>query len=383
MQAKDSSNTSLSQEELSRYARHLNLPEIGIAGQQRLKAGSVLCAGAGGLGSPILLYLAAAGIGRIGIVDCDKVETSNLQRQVVHSSNCIGEAKTESARNRILEINPNCKVDMYQKRLCNDNILQIISPYDIVCDCTDNFPSKYLINDACVILEKPNIYGAIQQFEGQASVFNLNSNSPNYRDLVPIPPPPNEIPTCAAGGVLGVLPGLIGMIQAIETIKIIANIGEPLNGRILVFDALTMKFRELNLEPNVNTIKADGLINYKEFCGLNHKSNYRSSTFTGESISPKNLELIINSGENDFAIVDVRTQKEADASSIRGSELIPLDSIKNGKSIEKLRAISLEKKIYIYCASGKRSKQAINELSKHGIHSINIDGGIQAWNEQI
>ncbi|NES95392.1 MAG: molybdopterin-synthase adenylyltransferase MoeB, partial [Desertifilum sp. SIO1I2] len=239
----------LTKEDYERYSRHLILPEIGLDGQKRLKAASVLCIGTGGLGSPLLLYLAAAGIGRIGIVDFDVVDYSNLQRQVIHGTSWVGKPKIESAKNRILEINPDCQVDLYETRLSSENALQIVEPYDIVIDGTDNFPTRYLVNDACVLLNKPNVYGSIFRFEGQATVFNYQ-DGPNYRDLYPEPPPPGMVPSCAEGGVLGILPGIIGVIQATEAVKIITGAGTTLSGRLLLYNALEMKFRELKLRPN-------------------------------------------------------------------------------------------------------------------------------------
>ena len=225
-------------EEIARYARHISLPEIGFKGQEKLKQSSVACIGTGGLGSPLLIYLAAAGVGRIGIVDFDVVEHSNLQRQIIHSTSSIGLLKTDSAKQHILKINPSCQVDLFNQKITSGNALEILKTYDVICDCSDNFPTRYLINDACLILKKPNIYGSIARFEGQASVFNLKEDSPNYRDLIPIPPPRELIPSCSEAGVLGVLPGIIGTIQATEVIKIIANIGYPLDGRLLIFLSL-------------------------------------------------------------------------------------------------------------------------------------------------
>ncbi|MEM9511926.1 MAG: molybdopterin-synthase adenylyltransferase MoeB, partial [Cyanobacteria bacterium P01_E01_bin.48] len=242
----DTSNTELSREELERYSRHLILPEVGVEGQKRLKAGKVLCIGSGGLGSPLLLYLAAAGIGRLGLVDFDVVDHSNLQRQIIHGTSWVDKPKIQSAKNRILEINPYCQVDLYETRLEASNALEIFGDYDIVVDGTDNFPTRYLVNDACVITGKPNVYGSIFRFEGQATVFNYEGG-PNYRDLYPEPPPPGLVPSCAEGGVLGILPGLIGVIQATETVKILLGKGTTLNGRLLLYDALNMKFRELKL----------------------------------------------------------------------------------------------------------------------------------------
>ena len=246
----ESNNMQLSPAEIQRYSRHLTLEEVGIEGQNRLKNASVLAIGTGGLGSPLLLYLAAAGVGKIGIIDFDIVDESNLQRQIIHSTNWLAKPKTDSAKSRIQELNPYCKVISYNQALTSENALDILKDYDVICDGTDNFPTRYLANDACVILGKPYVYGSILKFEGQASVFNLTKDSPNYRDLVPEPPPPGMVPSCAEGGVIGVLPGLVGTIQATETIKILTNIGEPLDGRILLIDALAMKFKQLKLVKN-------------------------------------------------------------------------------------------------------------------------------------
>lgn len=252
----------LTKDDYERYSRHLILPEVGLEGQKRLKAASVLCVGTGGLGAPLLLYLAAAGVGRIGIVDFDVVDSSNLHRQVIHGTSWVGKPKIASAKNRIHEINPNCQVDLYETRLSASNALDIIRPYDIVADGTDNFPTRYLVNDACVLLDKPNVYGSIFRFEGQATVFNYEGG-PNYRDLYPEPPPPGMVPSCAEGGVLGILPGIIGVIQATETVKIIIRQGNTLSGRLLLFNALEMKFRELKLRPNPIRPIIEKLIDYE------------------------------------------------------------------------------------------------------------------------
>src|SRR4028118_1133631 len=257
----------LTKEEYERYCRHLILPEVGLERQKRLKAASVLCIGSGGLGSPLLLYLAAAGIGRLGLVDFDVVDSSNLQRQVIHGTSWVGKPKIESARDRILEINPNCQVDLYETLLSSENALDILAPYDIVVDGTDNFPTRYLVNDACVLLNKPNVYGSIFRFEGQATVFNYQ-DGPNYRDLYPEPPPPGMVPSCAEGGVLGVLCGIIGLIQATETVKIIIQQGTTLSGRLLLYNALEMTFRQLKLRPNPERPVIDKLIDYEQFCGV-------------------------------------------------------------------------------------------------------------------
>jgi molybdopterin/thiamine biosynthesis adenylyltransferase len=263
----DHTSVTLSKEEYERYSRHIILPEVGLEGQKKLKAAKVLCIGTGGLGSPLLLYLAAAGVGRIGIVDFDVVDASNLHRQIIHGTSWVGKPKIQSAKQRILEINPNCQVDLYETRLTAANALDIFAPYDIVVDGTDNFPTRYLVNDACVLTGKPNVYGSIFRFEGQATVFNYQ-DGPNYRDLYPDPPPPGLVPSCAEGGVLGVLCGVIGTIQATETIKIILGQGTTLSGRLLLYDALQMKFRELKLRPNPVRPVIDRLIDYEQFCGI-------------------------------------------------------------------------------------------------------------------
>ena len=257
----------LTKDDYERYSRHLILPEVGLEGQKRLKAASVLCIGTGGLGSPLLLYLAAAGIGRIGIVDFDVVDTSNLQRQIIHGTAWVGKPKIESAKNRILEINPACQVDLYNTRISSENALDLLRPYDVIVDGTDNFPTRYLVNDACVLLNKPNVYGSIFRFEGQATVFNYQ-DGPNYRDLYPEPPPPGMVPSCAEGGVLGILPGMIGVIQATETVKIILEKGQTLSGRLLLYNALEMTFRELKLRPNPVRPVIEKLIDYEQFCGI-------------------------------------------------------------------------------------------------------------------
>ena len=289
----DTSGVQLSPDEVARFARHLILPEVGMEGQKRLKAASVLCVGTGGLGSPLLLYLAAAGVGRLGIVDFDVVDHSNLQRQVIHGTSWVGKPKIESAKARILELNPHCQVDLYETALTSENALEIISGYDLVCDGTDNFPTRYLVNDACVLLGKPNVYGSIFRFEGQATVFNLDSASPNYRDLFPEPPPPGMVPSCAEGGVVGVLPGIIGVIQATEAVKIITGIGTTLSGRLLLFDALAMKFRELKLRPNPERPVIDKLIDYQEFCGVGGTAPGQEESGAVESISVGELKRSI------------------------------------------------------------------------------------------
>ncbi|MCY7337585.1 MAG: molybdopterin-synthase adenylyltransferase MoeB, partial [Chamaesiphon sp.] len=293
-------------EEYARYSRHLILPEVGLEGQKRLKAASVLCVGTGGLGSPLLLYLAAAGVGRLGIVDFDVVDHSNLQRQVIHGTSWVGKPKIESAKARIHEINPYCQVDLYNTALSSANALDIIRPYDIVVDGTDNFPTRYLVNDACVLLDKPNVYGSIFRFEGQATVFNYQGG-PNYRDLYPEPPPPGMVPSCAEGGVLGILCGIIGVIQATETVKIILGQGTTLSGRLVLYNALEMKFRELKLRPNPVRPVIEKLIDYEQFCGIPQAqaAEAEQQSMLAE-MTVTELKQLIDSGADDFVLIDVR-----------------------------------------------------------------------------
>jgi len=370
----------LNSEEFSRYARHISLPEIGIKGQEKMKTSSVACIGTGGLGSPLLIYLAAAGIGRIGIIDFDMVEYSNLQRQIIHTTNSIGILKTHSAKEHILKINPSCQVDLFNHKLTSSNALEILKNYDLICDCSDNFPTRYLINDACLILNKPNIYGSIAKFEGQASVFNLKKNSPNYRDLIPNPPPKELIPTCSEAGVMGILPGIIGTIQATEAIKIITNIGYPLDGRLLIFNALKMSFKELTLKANSENKNITKLIDYERFCS-EVKVKYELDHDI-KMISVKELKLLLMESSKDILLIDVRNPFEHNEYSISGSKLIPLSTIENGEAINEIKILAAQKHLYIFCKSGKRSLRAIKCLKKFGISSINIEGGIDAWNKE-
>ncbi|KGG13593.1 MULTISPECIES: molybdopterin-synthase adenylyltransferase MoeB [Prochlorococcus] len=368
-------NCTLSSQELKRYSRHLSLPEIGVNGQEKLKNSSVLCIGCGGLGSPLLVYLAAAGIGRIGIIDPDLVEESNLQRQIIHKTESIGKAKVNSARSSIKALNPFCSVETFQACLTKSNALEIIKQFDIICDCSDNFPSRYLINDSCVILEKPHIYGAISKFEGQASVFNIDQDSPNFRDLVPTPPPMNLLPSCSEAGVMGILPGIIGIIQATETIKIITGIGTSLSGRLLVFNALDMKFKELNLKKESNREKIKNLIDYETFC------SEKMPDFKAINISPKKLNDLMEKDPENTILLDVRNEEEYLINSIPGSILIPLVNIQNGDAIKRIEELSKNKILYIHCKTGQRSLEAIYILQKYGIKAINIEGGINSWNQ--
>ena len=379
----DISGVELSPDEIARFSRHLILPEVGMEGQKRLKGASVLCVGTGGLGSPLLLYLAAAGVGRLGIVDFDVVDHSNLQRQVIHGTSWVGKPKIESAKARILEINPHCQVDLYETALSSENALEIIRPYDIVCDGTDNFPTRYLVNDACVLLGKPNVYGSIFRFEGQATVFNLDAESPNYRDLFPEPPPPGLVPSCAEGGVVGVLPGIIGVIQATEAVKIITGIGTTLSGRLLLFDALKMSFRELKLRPSPERPVIDKLIDYQEFCGVGGTAPGQEEAGAVESISVSELKTLLDAGGDDIVLLDVRMPQEAEIATIPGAVLVPLDQIENGTAIEQVRELAAGKRLYAHCKLGGRSAKALIALKREGIDGINVSGGIDAWSQEV
>ncbi|MBD0385613.1 MAG: molybdopterin-synthase adenylyltransferase MoeB [Nostoc sp. C3-bin3] len=373
----------LTKDDYERYSRHLILPEVGLEGQKRLKAASVLCIGTGGLGSPLLLYLAAAGIGRIGIVDFDIVDTSNLQRQVIHGTSWVNKPKIESAKNRIHEINPYCQVDLYETRLTSENALEILQPYDIVVDCSDNFPTRYLVNDACVLLNKPNVYGSILRFEGQATVFNYEGG-PNYRDLFPEPPPPGMVPSCAEGGVLGILPGIIGLIQATETVKIILGQGKTLSGRLLLYNALDMKFRELKLRPNPIRPVIEKLIDYEQFCGIPQaKAEEAKQQMEMQEMTVKDLKELLDSGAKDFVLLDVRNPNEYDIAKIPGSVLVPLPDIENGNGVAKVKEILNGHRLIAHCKMGGRSAKALGILKEAGIVGTNVKGGITAWSREI
>ncbi|MBD2394678.1 molybdopterin-synthase adenylyltransferase MoeB [Cyanobacterium aponinum FACHB-4101] len=375
----------LNKEEYERYARHIILPEVGLEGQKRLKAASVLCVGTGGLGSPLILYLAASGIGRIGIVDFDVVDTSNLQRQIIHSTSWVGKPKIESAKHRILEINPACQVDLYETRLSSENALSIFEPYDIIIDGTDNFPTRYLVNDACVLLNKPNVYGSIFRFEGQATVFNYEGG-PNYRDLYPEPPPPGMVPSCAEGGVLGVLPGIIGTIQATEAIKIILGAETTLSGRLLLFNAWDMKFRELKLRPNPVRPVIEKLVDYEEFCGI-PQAQAESEKAQEElpEITVQELKFLLESHPHDYVLIDVRNPNEHEISRIPGSVLVPLSDIESGEGVQKIRELVDVKghRLIAHCKMGGRSTKALQILKEAGIEGINVKGGILAWSQEV
>ncbi|EAW35049.1 molybdopterin-synthase adenylyltransferase MoeB [Lyngbya sp. PCC 8106] len=373
----------LNKEEYERYSRHLILPEVGLEGQKRLKAASVLCIGTGGLGSPLLLYLAAAGIGRIGIVDFDIVDSSNLQRQVIHGTSWVGKPKIESAKNRILEINPLCQVDLHNTRLSSENALKLLEPYDVIVDGTDNFPTRYLVNDACVLLNKPNVYGSIFRFEGQATVFNYEGG-PNYRDLYPEPPPPGMVPSCAEGGVLGILPGLIGVIQATETVKIILGKGQTLSGRLLLYNSLDMTFRELKLRPNPVRPVIEKLIDYEQFCGIPQaKAEEAKKQMEIPEMTVQELKQLLDSGADDFVLVDVRNPNEYEIAKIPGAVLIPLPDIERGVGVEKVKELLNGHRLIAHCKMGGRSAKALGILKQAGIEGINVKGGITAWSQEV
>jgi sulfur-carrier protein adenylyltransferase/sulfurtransferase len=373
----------LTKDDYERYSRHLILPEVGLEGQKRLKAASILCVGTGGLGSPLLLYLAAAGVGRLGIVDFDVVDFSNLQRQVIHGTSWVGKPKIESAKNRILEINPYCQVDLYETQFTAENALGIAEPYDIIIDGTDNFPTRYLVNDTCVLLNKPNVYGSIFRFEGQATVFNYEGG-PNYRDLYPEPPPPGLVPSCAEGGVLGILPGIIGVIQATEAIKIILGQGTTLSGRLLLFNALDMKFRELKLRPNPVRPVIDKLIDYEMFCGIPQaKAAEAEQQAAIPEMTVTDLKQVLDSGEKDYVLLDVRNPNEYEIARIPGSVLVPLPDIENGQGVEKVRSLLNGQRLIVHCKMGGRSMKALGILKGAGIDGTNVKGGIQAWSREV
>lgn len=373
----------LTNKEISRYSRHLTLPEIGKSGQILLKEASVLCIGTGGLGSPLLMYLTAAGIGTIGIVDHDIVDESNLQRQIIHKTSKIGESKTSSAQEALKDINPYCNIKTYNEMLTSENALELIGKYDIICDGTDNFPTRYLVNDACVILKKPLVYGSIFRFEGQASVFNLSKDSPNYRDLVSEPPPPGLVPSCAEGGVMGVVPGLIGLIQATEVIKIVTKIGKPLDGRLLIFDSLKMTFKELTLRKNPNLKKIEKLIDYKEFCGLSKNSSIEEEAGAVEIITVQQLNKGMTENTHEYCIIDVRNKEECDIAKIKGAVHIPLEKIENPEALVKITKLMMDKQLVVHCKLGGRSAKALIALKRHGIEGKNLEGGINEWAIQI
>jgi molybdopterin/thiamine biosynthesis adenylyltransferase/rhodanese-related sulfurtransferase len=380
----------LSHEEVQRYSRHLIMPEVGMTGQKKLKAASVLLIGAGGLGSPLAMYLAAAGVGRLGLVDYDIVDYTNLQRQIIHGTSDVGRLKVESARDRIHDINPHVQVDTYELPLTSDNALQILEPYDIIIDGTDNFPTRYLTNDACVLLGKPNVYGSIFRFEGQASVFYAHEG-PCYRCLFPEPPPPGLVPSCAEGGVLGILPGTIGVIQATEAIKLILGQGQSLIGRLLLYDALDMTFDEVRLRKNPDCPVCGSnptlteLIDYEQFCGVPAHDNslYLADQEEGAGvpqITPLELKARLDQGD-DPLILDVREAHEWDISNLDslGAVLIP-----QGQVIERMGELDTAREIVVQCRTGARSAAVVRELQNHGFKKLyNLEGGINRWAREV
>jgi len=368
-------------DEVRRYSRHLIIPDVGMTGQKRLKNAKVLVIGAGGLGSPALLYLAAAGVGTLGIVDFDVVDESNLQRQVIHGQSDVGKLKAASAQESIAEINPLVKVHLHTDRLDSSNALEIFEQYDLIVDGTDNFATRYLVNDAAVLLGKPYVWGSIFRFEGQVSVFwedAPNGKGLNYRDLYPEPPPPGMVPSCAEGGVLGVLCASIGSIMVTEAIKLITGIGEPLLGRLISYDALEMKYREVKIRKDPDTPKITELIDYEAFCGV--VSDEAASAASGSTITPAELKAKFDSGEN-FALIDVREPHEYEIVNIKGATLIPKDRILSGEALAELPQ---DKPIVLHCKSGARSAEALAALHAAGFKdATHLGGGVLAWAKQI
>ncbi len=375
----------LSTDEVQRYGRHLTLSEVGKAGQEKLKASSVLIVGAGGLGSPAAMYLAAAGIGRIGLVDFDTVEASNLQRQLLHGTSDVGRSKLASARDRLQDLNPHVEVELHETRLTSENALDIVDGYDIVADGTDNFPTRYLINDACVLTGTPNVYASIFRFEGQVSVF-ATPEGPCYRCAYPEPPPPGLVPSCAEGGVLGVLPGLVGTLQATEVIKMLLGIGDPLIGRLLLIDTLPMTFRTLKIQKNPdcpvcgeNPTQTE-LIDYEAFCGIPAQNGTDDPMATVPETTVTDLHARREAGTSPF-VLDVRKPREAEIASLGADQLIPVDELPD--RLEELNATK-DDEIVIHCRSGARSAKATQLLLDHGYTDVkNLAGGILAWSEEI
>ena len=373
----------LNNDEIRRYSRHLILPEVGLAGQKKICSTSVVCIGAGGLGSPIAMYLAAAGIGKIGIVDFDTVDFSNLQRQIIHGTDDVGRPKCESAKETLHRINPNVEVVLHNTVLNSGNALDILAQYDIVVDGTDNFPTRYLTNDACVLLKKPNVYGSIFRFEGQASVFAPHLNGPCYRCLYPEPPPPGMVPSCAEGGVLGVLPGIIGCIQATEILKLALGKGSSLIGRLLLFNALEMKFRELRLRPDPQcplcgenpTITK--LIDYQQFCGIVPET--AAAAGNPDEVSVQDMKRALEAPQLGIKVIAVREADEYQLAHVSGVPLLPLSVLP-----QRFSELDPNQQIYIHCKSGGRSMKALHLLRGHGFKYLkSVKGGINAWSDEI
>jgi adenylyltransferase/sulfurtransferase len=368
----------LGNDEILRYSRHLIIPEVGMEGQRRLKDARVLMVGAGGLGSPIGLYLAAAGVGRLGIVEFDTVDVTNLQRQVLHGTRDVGRKKVESARDRIRDVNPHVEVVPHEAWLTSENALEIIGQYDLVVDGTDNFATRYLVNDACVLLGKPNVYGSIFRFEGQSTVF-CTADGPCYRCLYPEPPPPGLVPSCAEGGVLGILPGLIGLVQATEAVKLVTGVGQPLVGRLLLLDALAMQFRTMTLRkdpacPACGTREITALVDYQQFCGVGREEDLSGIP----AISVSELDARRRGGAP-LDLVDVREPHEWEIGRIEGARLAPLSSFADA-----MRGFDSAQDTVLYCKSGVRSAKAVRQLQAAGFRRVwNLEGGILRWSEEI
>jgi len=374
--------TTLVPAELLRYSRHLILPDVGVPGQEKLKAARVLLIGAGGLGSPAALYLAAAGVGTLGLVDFDNVDVTNLQRQILHGTKDVGRPKLQSARERIADVNPHVRLETYETALTSKNALDILSGYDIVVDGTDNFATRYLVNDACVLQGKPNVYGSIFRFEGQASVFAL-PDGPCYRCLFPEPPPPGLVPSCAEGGVLGVLPGLVGTIQATEAIKLIVGAGEPLKGRLLLIDTLGMQFRTVNVRkdptcPACGTHEIQALIDYEQFCGIRAAEAEPRAVAGFVEIAPRELQSRLSRGE-ELQLIDVREQFEWDIARIPGARLVPLATLP-----DVVDSLDRDREVVVYCKGGSRSRAAATHLADAGFPRVtNLTGGILRWQADV
>jgi len=367
----------LTVEEVARYSRHLIIPDVGVPGQKRLKNAKVLVVGAGGLGSPALLYLAAAGVGTLGIVDFDVVDESNLQRQVIHGVSDIGKLKAQSAQESIAEINPHVNVVLHTERLDSGNALDVFRPYDLILDGTDNFATRYLVNDACVLLGKPYVWGSIYRFEGQVSVF-WNEHGPNYRDLYPEPPPPGMVPSCAEGGVLGVLCASIGSVMVTEAIKLITGIGEPLIGRLMVYDALEMSYRTIKVRKDPQAQPITGLIDYELFCGSVSQEAERAAA--GSTITATELKELLDSGKDPY-LVDVREPVEYEIVKIPGGVLIPKDRILSGEALAELPQ---DQPLVLYCRSGVRSAEALAAVQAAGFRdAVHLQGGVTAWATQV
>jgi len=373
----------LSVDEVRRYSRHLIIPEVGMTGQKRLKNAKVLCVGAGGLGSPALLYLAAAGVGTLGVIDFDVVDESNLQRQIIHGQSDIGRTKAESARDSIREINPHVRVILHEERLDSDNALEVFALYDLIVDGTDNFATRYLVNDACVLLGKPYVWGSIYRFDGQASVF-WAEHGPCYRCLYPEPPPPGMVPSCAEGGVLGVLCASIGSIQVTEAIKVITGIGEPLAGRLMIYDALEMSYRSVRVRKDPEcpicgkNPTITGLIDYEAFCGTISEDAQQAAA--GSTITATELKRMLDSGDDIF-LVDVREPNEYEIVSIPGAVLIPKDQFLSGAALERLPQ---DKRVVLHCKSGARSAECLAVVKNAGFaDAAHVGGGVLAWISQV